>query len=170
MGIRIPESGKFFLVESGMQQIFGVESGMQLKESGIQVPLTNNPESIAGIQKPRLPWIPFSGAIQQPAQQVWGRKEKIRGRAREGRKRRGHLLSPSRVPLAQPFKKINRCLLLRLQYRGSRVFNSLRATDNSHTLSEVHKARFGSYEAQKNYTLQQEWEKNSRIFPSVPYR
>ena len=64
MGIRIPESGKFFLVESGMQQIFGVESGMQLKESGIQVPLTNNPESIAGIQKPRLPWIPFSGAIQ----------------------------------------------------------------------------------------------------------
>ena len=77
---------------------------------------------------------------------------------------RGHLLSPSRVTLARPLKKINRCLLLRLQYRGSRVFNSIRATDNSHTLSEV-----TSYEAQKSYTLQQEWEKNARIFPSVPY-
>ena len=102
------------------------------------------------------------------------KRENSRTRAR-GEERRGHLLSPSRVPLARPLKKINRCLLLRLQYRGSRVFNSLRATDNSHTLSEVtrsnlnHKARFGSYEAQKSYTLRQEWEKNARIFPSVPY-
>ena len=96
------------------------------------------------------------------------KRETSRTRAR-GEERRGHLLSPSRVPLARPLKKINRCLLLRLQHRGSRVFNSLRATGNSHTLSEVHKARFGSYEAQKNYTLQQEWEKNARIFPSVPY-
>ena len=30
-----------------MQQILGVESEMQVKESGIQVPLTNNPESMA---------------------------------------------------------------------------------------------------------------------------
>ena len=102
------------------------------------------------------------------------KRENSRTSAR-GEEMRGHLLSPSRVPLARPLKKINRCLLLRLQYRGSRVFNSIRATDNSHTLSEVtrsnlsYKARFGSYEAQKSYTLQQEWEKNARIFPSVPY-
>ena len=102
------------------------------------------------------------------------KRENSRKRAR-GDERRGHLFSPSRVPLARPLKKINRCLLLRLQYRGSRVLNSLRATDNSHTLSEVarsnlnHKARYGSYGAQKSYTLQQEWEKNARIFPSVPY-
>ena len=45
-GIRIPESGKFLLVESGIQQIFAVESGIQLNESGI--PLTiriRNPDS-----------------------------------------------------------------------------------------------------------------------------
>ena len=102
------------------------------------------------------------------------KRENSRKRPR-GDERRGHLFSPSRVPLARPLKKINRCLLLRLQYRGSRVLNSLRATDNSHTMSEVarsnlnHKARFGSYGAQKSYTLQQEWEKNARIFPSVPY-
>ena len=47
-----------------MQQIFGVESGMQLKESGIQVPLTNNPESMAWNPEPRLSWIPLRGAIQ----------------------------------------------------------------------------------------------------------
>ena len=64
------------------------------------------------------------------------KRENSRTRAR-GEERRGHLLSPSRVPLARPLKKINRRLLLRLRYRGSRVFDSLRATDNSHILSEV---------------------------------
>ena len=45
-GIRIPESGKFLLVESGIQQSCAVESGIQLNESGI--PLTiriRNPDS-----------------------------------------------------------------------------------------------------------------------------
>ena len=47
-GIQIPESGKSFLVKSG---ILEVESGIQLKESGIpltigtQIPLMKNPES-----------------------------------------------------------------------------------------------------------------------------
>ena len=45
-GIRIPESGKFLIVESGIQQILAVEPRIQLKESGI--PLTiriRNPDS-----------------------------------------------------------------------------------------------------------------------------
>ena len=37
-GIRIPECGKFLLVDSGIQQIFAVESGIRLNEYGI--PLT----------------------------------------------------------------------------------------------------------------------------------
>ena len=62
-GIRIPESAKFFLVESWIQQMFAVESGIPLMigiwnptndsnlephwwlESGIQVPPTRIPES-----------------------------------------------------------------------------------------------------------------------------
>ena len=145
---------------------------MQLKQSGIQVPLTNNPES-RNQDCLGFPYVGHYSSLRSRHRYFLGAKrENSRTRAR-GKERRGHLLSPSRVPLAQPLKKVNRCLLLRLQYRGSRVFNSLRATDNSHTPSEVtrsnlnHKARFGSYEAQKSYTLQQEWEKNARIFPSV---
>ena len=45
-GIRIPECGKFLLVDSGIQQIFSVESGIRLEEYGI--PLTirvRNPDS-----------------------------------------------------------------------------------------------------------------------------
>ena len=45
-GIRIPESGKLLLVESGIQQILAVEYRIQLKES--RIPLTiriRNPDS-----------------------------------------------------------------------------------------------------------------------------
>ena len=52
-GFQIPESGKFWLAESGIQQICVLESGIlsfgtrnvHLKESGIQVTLTKNVES-----------------------------------------------------------------------------------------------------------------------------
>ena len=122
-----------------------------------------------------FPYVGRHSSLRSRHRYFWGAKRENSRTSARGEEMRGHLLSPSRVPLARPLKKINRCLLLRLQYRGSRVFNSIRATDNSHTLSEVarsnlsYKARFGSYEAQKSYTLQQEWEKNARIFPSVPY-
>ena len=84
-GIRIPESGKFLHVESGILETFACgirnpgpwnpeyscqnpESPLQL-ESGIQVPLykiwrlvigIRNPRR--GIQNPRLSWIPLHGA------------------------------------------------------------------------------------------------------------
>ena len=65
-GFRIPESGKFWPVESGIQQIFVVESGilgfgirsLHLKESVI--PLT-----LRGIRNSRLSWIPLHVAIPQ---------------------------------------------------------------------------------------------------------
>ena len=70
-GIRIPQSGKFSLMES---ESWVLESGLQLKESGI--PLTigiQNPSSTdkywnpvsgirnprCGVHNPRLSWIPF---------------------------------------------------------------------------------------------------------------
>ena len=61
-GIRIAESGKFLLVESG---ILGLESGIQLKESrlilttGIQNPSSTDKDwnPVGGIHNPRLSWI-----------------------------------------------------------------------------------------------------------------
>ena len=47
-GIRIPESAKFFLVESWIQQMFAVESGIPLEESGIPL--------IIGIRNPTNDW------------------------------------------------------------------------------------------------------------------
>ena len=57
--IRIPESGKFWLVESWILEKFVVESGIfgyviQLKESGI---------ARRQIQNPRLSWIPLHDEI-----------------------------------------------------------------------------------------------------------
>ena len=65
-GIRIAESGKFLLVESG---ILGLESGIQLKESGIILTTgIQNPSStdkdwnpVGGIHNPRLSWILLQG-------------------------------------------------------------------------------------------------------------
>ena len=65
-GIRIAESGKFLLVESG---ILGLESGMQLKESriilttGIQNPSSTDKDwnPVGGIHNPRLSWILLQG-------------------------------------------------------------------------------------------------------------
>ena len=54
-GIRILEfrnSGNLWNPES-----WALESGKQLKESGIQVSLTTNPDPRRGIKNPRLPWI-----------------------------------------------------------------------------------------------------------------
>ena len=71
-GIRIPESKECLLLKSGIREFYLVESGilgfgirnyssrkpesLWPLESGIQVPLTKNPES--RIQNPRLSWIP----------------------------------------------------------------------------------------------------------------
>ena len=44
--IRIPESGKFLLVESEMRETLLLESGIQLKESGISLKI--------GIRNPRI--------------------------------------------------------------------------------------------------------------------
>ena len=65
-GIRIAESGKFLLVESG---ILGLESGIQLKESriilttGIQNPSSTDKDwnPVGGIHNPRLSWILLQG-------------------------------------------------------------------------------------------------------------
>ena len=76
-----------------MRQIFGVGSGMQLKESGIQVPLTNNPESMAWNPETKtvLDSLTWGNTVACVAGTgiFWGRKEKIRGRARERRKGEG---------------------------------------------------------------------------------
>ena len=93
-----------------------------------------------------LPYVGQYSSLRSRHRYFLGAKrENSRTRARE-EERRGDLLSPSRVPLARSLKKVNQCLLLRLQYRGSRVLNSLRATDNSHTLSEVTRSNL-SYKA-----------------------
>ena len=81
-----------------------------------------------------FPYVGQHSSLRSRHQYFWGAKRENSRTSARGEEMRGHLLSPSRVPLARPLKKINRCLLLRLQYRGSRVFNSIRATDNSHTL------------------------------------
>ena len=66
-GLRIPESGKFLHVESGILEFLLVESWAL--ESGIQVPLKKiwNPVIVIrnprrGIHNPRLSWIPLHGA------------------------------------------------------------------------------------------------------------
>ena len=63
---RIPETGNFLLVESGiLEVIFLMESGIQLKESGIHwnpVPGIRNPQR--GMQNPRLSWILLHGTRQ----------------------------------------------------------------------------------------------------------
>ena len=61
--VRIPESGKLLLGESGIQQIFAVESRIQLKEPGIpltirirnQIPLLDQKiwNLVPGIRNPR---------------------------------------------------------------------------------------------------------------------
>ena len=55
-GIRIPESGKFFIVESGILG-FGIGNtaqgiGNATNESGIQVPLTKSRNPVPGIRNP----------------------------------------------------------------------------------------------------------------------
>ena len=65
---------------------------MQLKESGIQVPLTNNPESMAWNPETKtvLDSLTWGNTVACVAGTgiVWGRKEKIsRTRARGGKER-----------------------------------------------------------------------------------
>ena len=88
-----------------MQQIFGVESGMQLKESGIQVPLANNPES-RNQDCLGFPYVGHFSSLRSRHRYFLGAKrENSRTRTR-GEERRGHLLSPSRGLLARPLKKL----------------------------------------------------------------
>ena len=74
-GFQIPETGKFWLVESGIQQVFVVESGIlgfgtqnihpeshKRLESGIQVPLTKNPES-SSWNPESIAWNPESESV-----------------------------------------------------------------------------------------------------------
>ena len=79
---RIMESGKFFLVETGIREIFLVESGLlgfgiwntpqgiliplriessTIKESGIQDQESRIQNPCLGIQNTRLSWIPLYG-------------------------------------------------------------------------------------------------------------
>ena len=82
--IRIPKYVKFVLVQCEIQQIctvetemLGLESGIQLKESGIQVPLTKNPES--SIWNPEsMAWKPESKTVLDSF--TWGMRV---GRRRE---------------------------------------------------------------------------------------
>ena len=82
---------------------------MQLKESGIQVPLTNNTES-RNQDCLGFPYVgQYSGVGSGRPFFLSAERENSRTRARaQGEERRGSLLSPSRVPLARPLKKINR--------------------------------------------------------------
>ena len=153
---------------------------MQLKESGIQFPLTNNPESMTWNPETKtvLDSLTWGNTVACVAGTgiFWGRKEKIRGRAREGRKGEGTSSRLRVFPSRILEKKLTGACYLGYNTEAAECLIRYELpTIRSHTLSEVtrsnlnHKARFGSYEAQKSYTLQQEWEKNGRIFPSVPY-